>query len=151
MKIDLSQSLKSQIQDVLAQGDQLVESSASRDAWGKYLEALALIPEPKYEYALTTRVLSAIGNAAFLRKSYSKAKDALEDAIRCPGGLGDVFIHLRLGQCNFELGDRHRAADNLARAYMGGGREAFAREDPKYLALVEEVLKPPAGLDKLPE
>jgi hypothetical protein len=61
-----------------------------------------------------------------------------------------VFIHLRLGEIAFESGDRRRAADELARAYMGGGREAFATEDPKYLALVEEVLKPPKGQDRLP-
>ena len=28
--------------------------------------------------------------------------------------------------------------------------EAFAKEDPKYFGLVEEVFKPPAGMDRLP-
>ena len=150
MQNDLPAKLQSDIKGICVEADGLAESGAPREAWAKYIEALALVPEPKTEWDLTTRILAGVGNVAFARKSYAKAKDALEDAVRCPGGLGDAFIHLRLGQCHYELGDRARAADNLARAYMGGGREAFANEDPKYFALVEEVLKPPAGMDRLP-
>jgi hypothetical protein len=30
------------------------------------------------------------------------------------------------------------------------GRDAFAGQDPKYFALVERVLQPPPGMDRLP-
>ena len=67
-----------------------------------------------------------------------------------PGTIGNPWVHLRLGQVKFELGDMKRAADELARAYMGGGRECLRDEDPKYFALVEEVLKTPPDMDRLP-
>ena len=51
----------------------------------------------------------------------------------CPGGLGNVFLHLRRGEVLFELGEMESSADELMRAYMGGGPEAFAREEEKYL------------------
>ena len=36
---------------------------------------------------------------------------------------GNPFLRLRLGQVQVELGALDEAADNLTRAYMGGGRE----------------------------
>lgn len=131
-------------------GDALREAGDHKGAWIEYVAALNLLPEPKTDWTATSEILAAIGDVAFRRKAYEKARDALMDAVRCPGGLGNVLIHLRLGQCYLELGDRNRAADNLARAYMGGGREAFAMEDPKYFALVEATLHPPKGTDRLP-
>jgi hypothetical protein len=35
-----------------------------------------------------------------------------------------------------ELGDHDRAADELMRAYMGGGPDIFDEDDPKYLAFL---------------
>ena len=53
--------------------------------------------------------------------------------MHCPDAIGNPFIHLRLGQCQFELGNPDRSADELMRAYMGGGPEIFGNDDPKYL------------------
>ena len=47
-----------------------------------------------------------------------------------------VVPHLRLGQALLEQGEQDRAADELIRAYMGGGPELFERDDPKYLAFL---------------
>jgi hypothetical protein len=58
---------------------------------------------------------------------------------------GNPFLHLRLGQCRFELGDLDRAADELARAYMGDGEDVFEDEAPKYLAFLKTRLQPPSG------
>jgi hypothetical protein len=52
---------------------------------------------------------------------------------------------MRLGQCQFELGNKERAADELARAYMAEGSEIFKEEDPKYFAFLKTRLKPPAS------
>ena len=68
---------------------------------------------------------------------------------RCPGGLGNPFVHLRLGECCFDIGERDRAADELTRAYMGAGREIFAEEDPKYIEFLGTRIKPPVGQDRL--
>ncbi|MFJ8473288.1 hypothetical protein [Kitasatospora sp. NPDC094011] len=52
--------------------------------------------------------------------------------MKCPDGLGNPYVHLRLGQTTFELGDHDRAADELIRAHLGGGPELFREDDPTY-------------------
>ena len=78
----------------------------------------------------------AVGDANFLGGDYTAGRDNLSNAMRCPGAIGNPFIHLRLGQCQLELGNADRAADELMRAYMGGGEEIFDGQDPKYLAFL---------------
>lgn len=78
------------------------------------------------------------------------ARSAFADSVRSPGGFPNLWVHLRLGQLALELGHRDVALDELTRAYMGGGRAVFAHEDPKYMALLETVLVPPASADRLP-
>ena len=72
-------------------------------------------------------------------------QNTVQDAVMCPKGLGNPFIHLRLGQCQFERGNLERAADELMRAYMWSGADIFAKEDPGYLLFLGTVvdLSPP--------
>lgn len=67
---------------------------------------------------------------------YDRAFKCFHNAVQCPDGLGNPYIHLRLGQTAFELGDHSRAADELIRAYMGGGPDIFEEDDAKYLAFL---------------
>jgi hypothetical protein len=64
--------------------------------------------------------------------------------MRCPDGLGNPFLLLRLGQCALERGEDSVAADHLARAYMLEGKEIFALDDPKCFALFKTKLARPA-------
>lgn len=105
-----------------------------RAAVEKYIEALELLPEPKTDWEACTWLLTAIDNANFKSKNYEHARAALTDAMHCPGAIGNSFIHLRFGQSQFELGNMQRADDELARAYVGAGKEIFSEEDPKYFA-----------------
>ncbi|MDJ0969985.1 MAG: hypothetical protein QNJ06_08785 [Kiloniellales bacterium] len=63
--------------------------------------------------------------------------------VAAPDGLGNLFVRLRLGQAQFVLGQLDRSADELARAYMGGGSEIFEEEDPKYWDFIRSKLQPP--------
>src|SRR5262245_39788873 len=126
-----------QINALCEKGDALVEQQQFEKAFYCYRDALNLVPEPVEAWEATTWILSAIGDLYFLEGKFEKAVVAFEDAVRCPGGLGNPFIHLRLGECFFELRNQHRAADELTRAYMGAGREVFDTEDRKYLAFLE--------------
>lgn len=56
--------------------------------------------------------------------------------MHCPDGIGNPFLHLRLGQVLFDQGDQDAAADELARAYMGAGPEIFDHEEPRYFAFL---------------
>jgi tetratricopeptide (TPR) repeat protein len=125
-------------------GDELMNGNDSIGALHLYHEAWALLPEPKERWDAATWILSAIGDAHFDLKDFKNAIAALSNALRCPNGLGNPFLHLRLGESHFELGERTKAEDELTRAYMGGGREIFESEEPRYLFFLETVLKPPA-------
>jgi len=128
------------------EGDVLADQALLGEAVSKYEEALGLLPMPISQWEASTWILTAIGDACFHMKDYQKAVRSLLDAMNCPGALGNPFIHLRLGQVQLELGNDILAKDELARAYMGGGKEVFHEEDPKYFELVKTTLrKPPSG------
>jgi hypothetical protein len=57
--------------------------------------------------------------------------------VQCPKGLGNPYIHSRLGQLYLEQNNVDKAADELTRAYMGGGIDIFMEDDPKYLEFLE--------------
>ena len=143
--MELSDALHERITQLSFEGDELADMGRCREAVAKYLQALELVPEPKTDWEAATWLLVAIGDANFHSKHYEPARAALRDAMHCPGAFGNPFIHLRLGQSLFELGDIAHASDELARAYMGAGKELFANEDPKYVAHLKTVLSPPAS------
>lgn len=142
--MELPDEVHSKIEILSAQGNSLAESGKYREATEKFIEALELLPEPITDWETCTWLLVAIGDMNFLQRAYEPAKMALSDAMHCPNALGNPFIHLRLGQSQFELGNKERAANELSRAYMGAGKEIFEEDDPKYFEFLKTVLKPPA-------
>ncbi|QNQ08355.1 tetratricopeptide repeat protein [Sphingomonas alpina] len=120
-----------------ARGDQLARDGVFDEAVDEYNKALALVPEPKEGWNATTWILIAIGDACFRAGDDEAALEALEDAVICPGGLGNPFLHLRYGQVLLNLGHDDHAADELMRAYIGGGEEIYASEDPRYRAFLK--------------
>jgi len=116
-----------------SEGDRCAEAHQFEAAIAAYNEGWKLIPEPKNEWKASTWILAAIGDACFLAGFRTSAREALEYAMTCPDGLGNPFLHLRLGQVLFDADEKDAAADELIRAYMGGGREIFDAEPPHYL------------------
>lgn len=138
----LETHIHERIQSLCATGDELADEDDFAAAIALYREAWALLPEPRTQWEAATWILAAIGDANFLSGDFAAGRDTLAMAMHCPDAIGNPFLHLRLGQCQFELGDLARAADELARAYMGGGSEIFD-EDEKYFAFLKTKLAPP--------
>src|SRR5438477_11803262 len=88
-----------------AEGDELAEADRFDEAVRKYEDALALVPKPVDHWSAATWIYAAIGDAWFLKGEYERARHAMNRALICPDGIGNPFIHLRLGQAQFELGD----------------------------------------------
>jgi tetratricopeptide (TPR) repeat protein len=55
--------------------------------------------------------------------NFDKAFKCFFNAVQCPQGLGNPYIDLRLGQMYYEEEQFDKAADELARAYMGAGMD----------------------------
>jgi tetratricopeptide (TPR) repeat protein len=132
MTDELAPDLYEAVKRHCARGDELAGGQKFRDAIVEYNKAWALLPDPKDHWNAATWILAAIGDAAFSGGYIDLAKQAFDDVILCPGALGNAFLHLRRGQLLFDAGDLDAAADELVRAYMGGGREIFEVEAPKY-------------------
>lgn len=142
---ELPEEIGDEILRLSAEGDELAESDQYPQALERYWEAWDLLPEPKTNWEAATWLLGAIGDANFLSGDFEAGRDSLTTAMHCPDAIGNPFLHLRLGQCQFELENLDRAADELSRAYMGAGEEIFESEDPKYFAFLKTKLKPPRG------
>lgn len=142
--MQLSDEVHQKIEILSKEGNTLADKGKYHEATEKFITALDLLPEPLEQWEACTWLLTAIGDMNFMQGSYEYAKRALSDAMHCPNAIGNPFIHLRLGQSQYELGNKERAADELARAYMGAGKEIFETEDTKYFEFLKTVLKPPA-------
>lgn len=120
-------------------GDTDADLSRFPAALASYWAAWDLLPEPKLDCEEATWILAAVGDANFLGRDFIAGRDNLSTVMHCPGAIGIPFLHLRLGQCQFELGNEALAIDELRRAWNDGGADLFDDEDPKYLALLESA------------
>lgn len=139
-KDELDDEIYTQITVLTQSGDALFDEEKDREALSKYFQAITLLPEPVHQWEAATWIFTAIGDVLWVMQEYQDAYSAFQDALRCPGGIGNPFVHLRAGQLDYELGDRKKAIDELMRAYMGAGEEIFAREDPKYFAAIKNLI-----------
>ncbi|MGY3265521.1 tetratricopeptide repeat protein [Lysobacter sp. HA35] len=133
---ELSAETGAELDRLCALGDKRAEAGDYSGALAAYWSAWDLLPDPKEEWEAATWILAAVGDANFLSGDFVAGRDNLAHAMHCPDALGNPFLHLRLGQCQYELQNLDRAADELMRAYMGAGHEAFQNDDPKYLAFL---------------
>ena len=141
---ELSDDIHDRIRVLCEEGDSLAETGDYPAALGRYWAAWDSLPEPRTDWEAATWILTAIGDANFLGEDFVAGRDNLSLAMRCPNAIGNPFVHLRLGQCQFELGDLDRAADELARAYMGAGADIF-EDEGEYFAFLQTRLRMPPG------
>lgn len=138
---ELNDALYSKIQGLCSKGDEHAGNGNYAEALNQYWKAFDLVPEPKTSWEATTWILVAIGDANFLGKDFQAGMDNLSSAMHCPGAIGNPFVHLRLGQCQFELGNLDRSLDELTRAYAIEGEEIFEDDDPKYIQFLRSKIR----------
>ncbi|GHD65762.1 tetratricopeptide repeat protein [Jeongeupia chitinilytica] len=118
-------------------GDALYEAGDYKAAIAKYKAGYALVPAPKEEWEIGTSLLIAIGDTQFADGDFARAVETLTAASFAPAGMGNPFVHLRLGQSLFETGALDLAAESLQRIRGHGDDSIFDDEDPKYLAFLQ--------------
>lgn len=126
-----------QIAAFCKEGDALASVGNLEGARQKYIAALKLLPGEPRQWEAATWIYVALGDAHFRAQNVDKAFKCFYNAVQCPKGLGNPYIHLRLGQLYFEQHMLDKATDELTRAYMGGGISIFMEDDPKYLEFLE--------------
>lgn len=141
MKKNLPDLLYSKITSLCKQGDELVKGENFKEAKSRYIEALKLLPDSPNDWEAATWIYVAIGDIYFRISNFEKCFMCFYNAVQCPTGLGNPYIHLRLGQMYFEQENYDKSADELTRAYMGAGIDIFIDDDPKYLDFLEKKIE----------
>jgi tetratricopeptide (TPR) repeat protein len=143
--VELPEEIYEMICELSAQGNLLAEGGSFHEALSLFQRAWNLLPDPTITWEAATWLLAAIGDIQFLLGDYNATRETLSMAMHAPGAIGNPFLHLRLGQAQFELGDQERAADELTRAFLLEGSQIFTNDDPKYLSFIKSKLRPPEG------
>lgn len=149
MSMQMDDAVHERITALTNEGNAFADDNRFAEAIARFRSALALVPDPKEDWEAATWIYASIGDVLFLGRQYDEAFTEFQHALRCPDGIGNPFLHLRVGQIHFERNDLPSAAQELTLAYMGAGREIFQGEEPKYFNLLKQVLKPPVGQDEL--
>lgn len=137
----LDSKTHAEIEKFCEKGEFFLNMADLSSALKNYWEAYDLLPEPKKEWVAGTWILAAIGDANFLKKDYQTAVENISVAMNYfPGAFENPFLHLRLGQCFFEMGNFEKATHEFLRVYAFEGEELFALEDAKYFGLIKSKL-----------
>lgn len=127
--------LTKKIKVLCAEGYRLYDLGEYKDALRLFYKAWTTVPKPQNTYREAGWVLTAIGDCYFRTGQWDQGRESLTTALQCPHMMGNPFIHLRLGQCLYEMGRMESANEHLEQAYMNGGSKLFQNEAPKYLVM----------------
>jgi len=137
---ELSDKIYDEILSLCKQGDKEVNAQNFSKAIENYKLALNLIPEPKNDWDSSTWIYTALGDTYFFLEEYDNGLDCLFQALKCPNGMGNPFIVLRIGQCFFEKNNVKMAREYLLQAYMLEGADIFATQEKKYFELIKNII-----------
>ena len=128
----LDSTIADKTRDLCQQGYELFDAGDIKTALRRFYSAWTLIPKPQTQWQEAGWVLTALGDAYFAKGEFDNGREALMSALHCPKALGNPVIHLRLGQCFFELDEHDKAAQQFELVQNHGGADLLAKEDPKY-------------------
>ncbi|MGI8789234.1 MAG: tetratricopeptide repeat protein [Pyrinomonadaceae bacterium] len=124
------------VEELAEEGNSLAEKSDFGGAIKKFEQALAIVPDPKNEQEASLWLYASIGDMYFLKDDFENSAENFYNALNCPDGQVNGFVHLRLGEDLFELEVKEKSLDHLLKAYMLEGSEIFAGENEKYFGFL---------------
>lgn len=107
------------------EGNDFFDADQPTEAMAKWQAALALLPQPRTNWEAATWLYASIGDACLQMNQPQDARDALLDALNCPDGMANPFIHFRLGQATARLSGMDAAVEHFLKAYMLDGEDIF--------------------------
>lgn len=134
----LNSALNQLIRELCEAGYQAFDSGDYKLAIRRFYEAWTHLPKPQTQWQEAGWVLTALGDAYFAKGDFKSGREALTSALHCPETLGNPFIHLRLGQCLFELNQFDAAREQFLLVKQHQKNDLFAAQHPKYQRLISE-------------
>jgi tetratricopeptide (TPR) repeat protein len=126
--MDLPEDIFASVSELSEEGNDLSESGEFRAAIEKWRRALELLPEPTNQWEAATWLHASIGDAHYQLNEHAEAIESLYDALNCPDGHCNPFVHYMLGKSLVNVGDA-KGRDQLLRAYMLDGEEIFLSDE----------------------
>jgi len=139
--MELSDALYEQIETLSEQGNDLVDEDDFEGALSKFQEAMDLLPDPKNQWEASLWLYASMGDMYLFQEDFDLAKTNFYNALNCPDGQESGFVHLRLGEALYELGEEEKSLDHLLRAYISEGPEIFAEEEEKYFNFLKSKVE----------
>ncbi len=130
---ELPQEIEEKIRQYYGLGYEHYDHYRFKEALRNFYRAWILVPKPQTRYEMAGWILTALGDCYFRMRNYQSGREALRSAIHCPNSLRNPFVHLRLGQCFYELNQRQHAYREFKLAIELGGLDIFAHETVKYI------------------
>lgn len=126
--MELADELHARIEELSLEGSALYDASQMQGAIQKWTEAIDLLPEPRGVWEAFTWLSGSIGDAQYQLGDFDAARHSFLDALNDLDGQENPFLHYRLGQCLFRLGDESGGVESLLKAYMLDGKDIFSRD-----------------------
>lgn len=126
--MELDDDIYKRVELLSQEGNDLADSDDFHGAIGKWRMALELLPTPKDEWEAATWLFASIGEAHYHQGEHPLAKEALYDALNCPGGQANPFIQYVLGKTLVRMNDG-KGIDHLLKTYMLDGNDIFDADE----------------------
>lgn len=110
----------------------LIESGDYEQAIKEYQKAWNTLPEPRQLWDAALWIKMGQAECLLSMGEFEQAKQKLLDAILCAGAVSNPLVHLFLGICFFETGDKASALNEFKIAYELEGDGVFQEGDEKY-------------------
>ncbi|GAA1702451.1 tetratricopeptide repeat protein [Propioniferax innocua] len=128
-----------QVQQIVAELQEAMDAERWDDAIGLCQRALGLLGDER-EADGSMWFLAHMGDAYMDKGQWAEARDTFFRATQAPGGMENPYVQLRLGECEYELGNTRAAANGLIAARMQVP-DILDEEPPRYRTfLVEQGL-----------
>lgn len=121
--------------ELLADGDRHLDLDAPRDAADRFVEAIEALPQPFTQWEAALQLTTALGDACLALTQYAEAEQTLRLALESPGGKGNPYVWLRLGDALHGQSRDGEALEAWTSAYALGGEELLEGEDDAIRAL----------------
>lgn len=118
-------NIHDRIDQYCEQGNELFDENKYLDAIAVWQKAFDAIPDLDEGWSEALWLKVSIGDSYYMIDEYEKSLDAFLDALNYPEAIDNPFIHFRIGQCYYELGDKDYSKNSLLKAYMLAGKEIF--------------------------
>lgn len=133
---ELDDDMHAEITRLLAEGDNYADLDAPQAAAEQYVAAIRLLPQPYTQWEAALMLYTALGDACLALTQYAEAEQALRIALQAPGGTGNGYVWLRLGDALRGEGREREALEAYTSAYMLEGKEIFEDEREAWAMLV---------------